>query len=153
MWHLPDFFGEEGWGSEQFIADPVFLAVEFAALFFARVLFVWFYDRSGSSVLLVAMLHASFDASISELSYDVIPGSNVARFLLFSAVIAAAATAVMVLTRGRFAGASSSPVIPPACEAARAVPVHRQSPARARTAIGDDSSPNGCGSQGAGDPR
>jgi hypothetical protein len=53
----------------------------------ARALFVWFYNRTGSSVLLVAIFHASFDASISQLSRDVLPASNTARFLIFSAVI------------------------------------------------------------------
>lgn len=104
VWHMPDFFGDEGWGLEQLATAPIFLAIEFVALFFARVLFVWFYDRTGQSVLLVAIFHASFDASISELSYDVVPGSDAARFLIFSAVIVLAATAVIVGTRGRFAG-------------------------------------------------
>jgi membrane protease YdiL (CAAX protease family) len=65
--------------------------IEFVSLFFARALFVWLYARTGRSVLLVAVMHASFDASISELSYDVVPGSNIARFLIFSAVIVLAA--------------------------------------------------------------
>jgi hypothetical protein len=48
-------------------------------------------------------MHASFDASINELSYDVVPGSNIVRFFIFSGVIVLAGTAVIVLTRGRFA--------------------------------------------------
>lgn len=108
LWHVPDHFGEEGWGLEQLVAAPVFFVIEFVALFFARALFVWFYARTGRSVLLVAIFHASFDASISELSYDVVPGSNAARFLIFSAVIVLAATAVIVATRGRFAGSSDA---------------------------------------------
>jgi uncharacterized protein len=102
VWHVPDFFADEGWGLEQLVAAPFFLVIEFVALFFARALFVWFYAQTGRSVLLVAIFHASFDASISELSYDVVPGSNAARFLVFSAVIVGAATAVIVATRGRF---------------------------------------------------
>jgi membrane protease YdiL (CAAX protease family) len=101
VWHVPDFFADEGWGLEQLAVAPVFLAVEFAALFFARVLIVGLYNRTGMSVLLVAIFHASFDASISELSYDVVPGSNTARFVLFTAVIVVAATATIILTRGR----------------------------------------------------
>jgi uncharacterized protein len=103
VWHLPDFFVDEGLGIEQLVSAPFFLAFEFISLFFARVLIVWLYDRTGRSVLLVAIFHASFDASISELSFDVIPGSNVARFLILSGVIVMAATAVIVATRGRFA--------------------------------------------------
>jgi uncharacterized protein len=103
VWHLPDFFVDEGLGIEQLVSAPFFLAFEFISLFFARVLIVWLYDRTGRSVLLVAIFHASFDASISELSFDIIPGSNVARFLILSGVVVIAATAVIVATRGRFA--------------------------------------------------
>jgi membrane protease YdiL (CAAX protease family) len=108
VWHVPDFFGDEGWGLEQLVAAPIFFVIEFVALFFARALFVWFYDRTGRSVLLVAIFHASFDASISELSYDVVLGSNAARFLIFSAVIVIGAVAVIVATRGRFAQGTAS---------------------------------------------
>ena len=70
-------------------------------LFFARALFVWFYNRTGFSVLLVAIFHASFDAAISQLSYDVVPGSNTARFLIFSGVVVVFATAVIIATKGQ----------------------------------------------------
>ena len=89
VWHLPDHFAEEGWGVEALISAPVVFAVEFVSLFFARALFVWFYNATGFSVLLVAIFHASFDGAINQLSYDVVPASNTARFLIFSAVIAA----------------------------------------------------------------
>jgi uncharacterized protein len=101
LWHVPDHFAEEGWGVEQLIAAPVVFAIEFVSLFFARALFVWFYNRTGYSVLLVAIFHASFDAAINQLSDDVIPGSNTARFLIFSGVIIAAAVAVILATRGQ----------------------------------------------------
>ena len=68
LWHLPDHFAEEGWGVEQLIAVPVVFAIGFVSLFFARALLVWLYNRTGSSVLLVAIFHASFDAAISRLS-------------------------------------------------------------------------------------
>ena len=73
LWHLPDHFAAEGWGVEQLIAAPVVFAIGSVSLFFARTVFVWLYNRTGSSVLLVAIFHASFDASISQLSYDVVP--------------------------------------------------------------------------------
>jgi membrane protease YdiL (CAAX protease family) len=71
VWHVPDHFAEEGWGVEALISAPVVFAIELVSLFFARALFVWFYNVTGSSVLLVAIFHASFDAAISRLSYDV----------------------------------------------------------------------------------
>jgi hypothetical protein len=76
-------------------------AIEVVSLFFARASFVWFYNRTGFSVLLVAIFHASFDAAINQLSYDVVPGTNTARFLIFSAVIVLFGTAVIIATKGR----------------------------------------------------
>ena len=69
--------------------------------FFARAIFVWFYNPTGSSVLLVAIFHASFDGAIDQLSYDVVPASNTARFLIFSAVIVLVAIALIIATNGQ----------------------------------------------------
>jgi hypothetical protein len=96
LWHLPDHFAEEGWGVEALMAAPIVFAVEFVSLFFARALFVWFYNVTTFSVLLVAIFHASFDGAINQLSRDVVPASNTTRFLIFSAVIVLAATAVII---------------------------------------------------------
>jgi hypothetical protein len=74
VWHLPDHFAEEGWGVEALISAPIVFAIEFVSLFFARALFVWFYNVTAFSVLLVAIFHASFDGAINQLSYDVVPG-------------------------------------------------------------------------------
>jgi hypothetical protein len=53
---------------------------------------VWFYNVTAFSVLLVAIFHASFDAAINQLSYDIVPASNKGvRFLIFSVVITLAA--------------------------------------------------------------
>lgn len=102
-WHLPDYFAEEGVGIEQLVTAPVFFVFEFVSLFFARVLIVWLYAMTGRSVLLVAIFHASFDASVSQLSLDIVPGSDAVRLLIFTGVVVAAATAVIVATKGRFA--------------------------------------------------
>jgi CAAX protease family protein len=101
LWHLPDHFAEEGWGVEALISAPIIFAIEFVSLFVARALFVWFYNRTGYSVLLVAIFHASFDAAISQLSYDVVPASNTVRFLIFSAAILLPAATVIIATEGR----------------------------------------------------
>jgi membrane protease YdiL (CAAX protease family) len=113
VWHLPDFFVDEGLGIEQLLTAPVFLVIEFISLFFARVLIVWLYARTGRSVFLVAIFHASFDASISELSYDIVPGSNAARVVILSAVIVIGALAVIAATRGQFGDRRSTPVEAP----------------------------------------
>jgi uncharacterized protein len=108
VWHIPDHFAEEGWGVEALISAPVVFAVEVVSLFFARALFVWFYNRTGSSVLLVAIFHASFDAAISRLSRDVVPGSNTAGFLIFTGVIVVFATAVIIATKGQLGRAKAA---------------------------------------------
>jgi hypothetical protein len=108
VWHIPDHFAEEGWGVEALISAPVIFAIEVVSLFFARALFVWFYNRTGSSVLLVAIFHASFDAAISQLSRDVVPGSNTAGFLIFTGVIVVFATAVIIATKGQLGGAKEA---------------------------------------------
>jgi hypothetical protein len=109
VWHVPDHFAEEGWRVEALISAPVIFAIEFASLFFARALFVWFYNVTGCSVLLVAIFHASFDAAISELSSDVVPASNTVRFLISSGVIVLAATTLIIATKGRLGRAEEAP--------------------------------------------
>jgi CAAX protease family protein len=101
LWHLPDHFAEEGWGVEALISAPIVFVVEFVSLFFARALFVWFYNVTAFSVLLVAIFHASFDGTINRLSYDVVPAPNTVRFLIFSAAIMPPAAAVIIATKGR----------------------------------------------------
>jgi hypothetical protein len=108
LWHVPDHFAEVGWGVEALISAPVVFAIGFVSLFFARALFVWFYNRTGYSVLLVAIFHASFDAAISQLSSDVVPGSNTARFLIFTAVIVVFAAAVIIATKGQLGRAKEA---------------------------------------------
>jgi membrane protease YdiL (CAAX protease family) len=108
LWHVPDHFAEEGWGVEALISAPVVFAIGFVSLFFARALFVWFYNRTGYSVLLVAIFHASFDAAISQLSSDVVPASNTARFLIFTAVIVVSAAAVIIATKGQLGRAKEA---------------------------------------------
>jgi membrane protease YdiL (CAAX protease family) len=108
VWHLPDHFAEEGWGVEALISAPIIFAIEFVSLFFARALFVWFYNVTGFSVLLVAIFHASFDGAINQLSYDIVPASNTARFLIFSAVIVLAATIVIIATKARLGRAKEA---------------------------------------------
>jgi uncharacterized protein len=118
VWHLSDHFAEKGWGVEALISAPVIFVIEVVSLFFARAIFVWFYNRTGSSVLLVAIFHASFDASINQLSYEVVPASNTARFLIFSAVIILFAAAVIIATKGRLARPADVVPAPEAGDAA-----------------------------------
>jgi uncharacterized protein len=118
VWHMPDHFAVEGWGIQALISAPVAFAIEVVSLFFARAIFVWFYNRTGSSVLLVAIFHASFDGSINQLSYDVVPASNTARFLIFSAVIILLATVLIIATKGRLGRPADVVPVPEAGDAA-----------------------------------
>ena len=93
---------------EALVSAPVFFIIGFVSLFFARALFVWFYNVTALSVVLVAIFHASFDAAISQLSYEVVPGSNTARFLIFTGVIVVFATAVIIATKGRLGRAKEA---------------------------------------------
>jgi uncharacterized protein len=118
VWHIPDHFAEEGWGVEALLSAPVIFAIEVVSLFFARAIFVWFYNRTGSSVLLVAIFHASFDAAISQLSDDVVPASNTTRFLIFSAIIILFAATVIITTKGRLGLHADVVPVPEAGDAA-----------------------------------
>jgi hypothetical protein len=75
--------------------------IEVVCLFLARALFVWFYNVTASSVLLVAIFHTSFDGAINQPSYDIVPASNKGRFLIFSVVIILAATTLIIATKGK----------------------------------------------------
>jgi CAAX protease family protein len=109
VWHVPDHFAEEGWGVEALISTPIIFAIEFVSLFFARALFVWFYNMTASSVLLVAIFHASFDAAINQLSYDIVPASNKGvRFLIFSVVITLQPTTLIIATKGKLGRAKEA---------------------------------------------
>ena len=129
VWHIPDHFAVEGWGIQALISAPVVFAIEIVSLFFARAIFVWFYNRTGSSVLLVAIFHASFDAAFNQLSHDVVPASNTARFLIFSAVIILFATAVIIVTKGQL---GRNAAVVPAQEAGDAAGEHTPDDAAGR---------------------
>jgi hypothetical protein len=87
-------------GSRGADLGPGVFAIEVVCLFFARALFVWFYNVTARSVLLVAIFHASFDGAINQPSYDIVPASNKVRFLIFSVVIMLAATTLIIATKG-----------------------------------------------------
>jgi membrane protease YdiL (CAAX protease family) len=104
VWRLPDHFAEAGWGVEAMISG---LCRRVRLVVLPRALFAWFYNVTSSSVLLVAIVHAS-DGAINQLSYDVVPASNTARFLIFSAVIVLVAIAVIIATKGQLGRAKET---------------------------------------------
>jgi membrane protease YdiL (CAAX protease family) len=102
IWHVPEFFADEGWSAENLLPALVFLCLEFVLLFFARVVLIWIYCRTGLSVLMVALFHAATNATFIRLSAVLIPDSDGVRFAIVSGVIFVTAAAVIVPTRGRF---------------------------------------------------
>ena len=52
--------------------------------------------------------HASFDGAINQLSHDVVPASNTARFLIFSVVILLAGITVIIATKGQLGRAKET---------------------------------------------
>ena len=53
---------------------------------------------------MVAIFHASFDASINQLPRDVVQAPNRVRFLIFSAAIPLPASTVIIATQGSAPG-------------------------------------------------
>ena len=103
---MPDHFAEEGWGVDALISGPIIFAIEVVSLFFARALFVWFYNVTAFSVLLGGELPCQPDGAINQLSYDVVPASSTVRFLIFSAGILLQAATLIIATHGRLGRAN-----------------------------------------------
>lgn len=90
LWHLPLFFSPDT--AQSGISFPLFLALTVSSSF----LFTWVFDRSGGSLLMVVLLHSSFNASTVFLPLlPQVTGSDL-QLLLFVGVIAVAAAAVAV---------------------------------------------------------
>jgi uncharacterized protein len=99
LWHLPDLFAQAGLATALII-----LPILAAAHLCARVVFLWLYNATGASVLLVAVFHASFDATVNGVGLgQLIPGSNGTALVLATGAIALAAVGLVVATRGRLA--------------------------------------------------
>jgi uncharacterized protein len=108
VYHLPSLMVESGFGLAQLHVALAYLGVLAVLQLFGRVVMMWLYNVTGSSVLLVGLWHASFDATTSAFGRTfAIPGAawnaEVAGFWIPSAVVAVFAVLVVVLTRGRLA--------------------------------------------------
>ena len=108
VYHLPSLMVESGFGLAQLHVALLFLGVLAVLQLFGRVVMMWLYNVTGSSVLLVGLWHASFDATTSAFGRTfAVPGAawnaEVAGFWIPSAVVVVFAVLVVVLTRGRLA--------------------------------------------------
>jgi uncharacterized protein len=107
-YHLPVVMVESGFRLAQLHLALAFLGVLAVLQLFGRVVIMWLYNVTGSSVLLVGLWHASFDATTSAFGRTfAVPGgirnAELAGFWIPSAVVAGLAALVVVLTRGRLA--------------------------------------------------
>jgi len=108
VYHLPNVMVESGLGLAQLHLALALLGVLAVLQLFGRVVIMWLYNVTGSSVLLVGLWHASFDATTSAFGRTfAVPGgirnAELAGFWMPSAVVAVLAVLVVVLTRGRLA--------------------------------------------------
>jgi hypothetical protein len=107
VWRLPDQFTDEGWrnrcadiGSHHFSCRVRLNAFSPAPCSYSYV--------TRSSLLLVAMFDASFDAGYNQLSHEVVPASTTTRFLIFSALIVLLPIPVIIGTKGRLGRANEA---------------------------------------------
>jgi membrane protease YdiL (CAAX protease family) len=108
VYHLPNLMVETGLGLAQLHVALAYLGVLAVLQLFGRVVIMWLYNVTGSSVLLVGLWHSSFDATTSAFGRTfAIPGAawnaELAGFWIPSAVVALLAVLVVVVTRGRLA--------------------------------------------------
>jgi membrane protease YdiL (CAAX protease family) len=105
LWHLPDLFAQVGLATAL-----IFLPILAAAHLCARVVFLWLYNATGASVLLVAVFHASFDATVNDVGLaQLVPGPNGTALVLATGAFLLAAVGLVVATRGRLAYEQKGP--------------------------------------------
>jgi uncharacterized protein len=99
LWHLPDLFAQAGLATAL-----ILLPILAAAHLCARVVLGWLYNATGASVLLVAVFHASFDATVNGVGLgQFIPGPDGTALVLATGAFLLAAVGLVVATRGRLA--------------------------------------------------
>jgi membrane protease YdiL (CAAX protease family) len=105
LWHLPDLFAQAGLATAL-----IFLPVLAAAHLCARVVLGWLYNATGASVLLVAVFHASFDATVNGAGLgQLIPGPNGTALVLATGAMILAAVGLVVATKGQLAYKKKGP--------------------------------------------
>ena len=107
--HMPAFF-VAGWISEEKMSlgqfPSVLLTVGVMAVFaiFLRVLIMWLYNRTGRSVLLVALFHSAFNMTNGQkITPDLLGLPEGLASLIPLAAVAVIAVLLVVFTRGRLA--------------------------------------------------
>ena len=105
LWHLPDLFAQVG-----LTTALIFLPILAAAHLSARVVLGWLYNATGASVLLVAVLHASFDTTVNGVGLGrFLPEPEGTALVLATGAFLLAAVGLVVVTRGRLAYEKKGP--------------------------------------------
>jgi membrane protease YdiL (CAAX protease family) len=106
LYHLPGLIVDSHLGVSELGLILIYLTVLAALQMFGRVVMMWMYNVTGSSVLLVGLWHSSFDATTTAFGRTFVlagPGwkAEMAAFWIPSAVIVVFALLAVALTRGR----------------------------------------------------
>jgi hypothetical protein len=117
LYHVPNLMVESHLGFSKILLLLAYLTILAVLQMFGRIVMMWLYNVTGSSVLLVGLWHSSFDATTTAFARTfAIAGpvwkAEVAGFWIPSAVIAVFAMLAVALTRGRLgyrAGGESEP--------------------------------------------
>ena len=96
--HLPGFFDEEGWVVANVGPALGFLVFETVVLFFARLNMMWLYNRSGASVLIAGLFHASFNTTVSRLGHEFLPDPD-EGFWIATVIVVVAGGLILFRTR------------------------------------------------------
>lgn len=94
LWHMPLFVAPDAVQSEIPFVPYLSLLVGLS------VVFGWVYNGTGGSVLLVALMHAGFNASVGSVTLG-LGSTDIGRFVVLCAVVTWLAVGVIVQTRGR----------------------------------------------------
>jgi membrane protease YdiL (CAAX protease family) len=100
LWHLPLFWSE--WGGHPGV-DPLAPLEFVAGCIPLSIVMTWVFNKTGQSLPLVMVLHASVNATYSSVWSDIFPTLDVDRDPLHVQLIATTAVALVLLvaTRGR----------------------------------------------------
>jgi CAAX protease family protein len=118
LYHVPNLMVESHLGFSKIFLLLAYLTILAVLQMFGRIVMMWLYNVTGSSVLLVGLWHSSFDATTTAFGRTfAIAGpvwkAEVAGFWIPSAVIAVFAILAVALTRGRLGCRASGESEPP----------------------------------------
>lgn len=117
FYHLPGLMADAHLGLSKILLALFYLAVLAVLQMFGRIVMMWMYNVTGSSVLLVSLWHSSFDATTTAFGRTfAVAGptwkAEVAGFWIPSAVIAVFAVLAVACTRGRLGYRAAAEVEP-----------------------------------------